>query len=307
MILCVSQRTDICAFYSDWLIQRLKEGFADVRNPFQPKLVQRIPLHQDWIDTLLLITKNPIPILRHLDTLSQYCLAFQITVTPYGKEIEPGLPDKKDILEAVCFLAQQFGKNKVLVRYDPLFLSSTYTMDYHEKAFLRFCQKVGGKIDTVIISFLDIYKNTEKNKKILGYLDVSTDQIKLLAEKLALIAQDYGIQLQTCAEEIDLQSFGFRQRSCMDEEYFAQVTGNHYHYKEGNLRPHCHCVQVTDLGVYNSCPHLCHYCYANYDEALVMKNHLQHDSNSSLLIGHLAPDDIIKVKKIEQARQINLF
>ncbi len=45
MILMVSGRTDIIAFYSTCFMNRLKEGYIDVRNPFNPKMVSRIMIH----------------------------------------------------------------------------------------------------------------------------------------------------------------------------------------------------------------------------------------------------------------------
>lgn len=54
---------------------------------------------------------------------------------------------------------------------------------------------------------------------------------------------------------------------------------------------------MVDIGVYNSCKHFCKYCYANYDENKVKVNFRNHDPNSSLLIGKIEKDDVIKVRK----------
>ena len=69
MILNVSGRTDIVAFYTKWFMNRYKEGFLDVRNPFNPNLVSRI--YFEDVDLLLFCTKNPIPILPYLKRIQK--------------------------------------------------------------------------------------------------------------------------------------------------------------------------------------------------------------------------------------------
>ena len=50
MILQTGQRTDIPAFYGQWLINRIREGFVDVRNPYNPLQVTRYPINQEVVD-----------------------------------------------------------------------------------------------------------------------------------------------------------------------------------------------------------------------------------------------------------------
>ena len=95
MILNVSGRADIVAFYSDWFIKRYNEGFADVRNPFNPKLVSRI--YFDDVDLILFCTKNPIPILDKLKYIDKPIL-FHVTLTPYKNDIELNILSKKTII-----------------------------------------------------------------------------------------------------------------------------------------------------------------------------------------------------------------
>lgn len=60
----------------------------------------------------------------------------------------------------------------------------------------------------------------------------------------------------------------------------------------------CKCVEMVNIGVYNSCSHFYRYCYANYDEKKVLRNKQNHDINSSLLIGKLESDDNSKIRRI---------
>ena len=119
MILNISGRTDIVAFYSEWLINRLEAGFIDVRNPFNKKMVSRIMIED--VDLLFFCTKNPLPIIDKLSSIKQK-VYFHITITPYKKDIEPNVPDKKDIVEGIKILSKIIGKENIVIRYDPIFL-----------------------------------------------------------------------------------------------------------------------------------------------------------------------------------------
>ena len=55
----------------------------------------------------------------------------------------------------------------------------------------------------------------------------------------------------------------------------------------------CGCMITADIGAYDTCAHLCRYCYANSNLALVRENRKKHDPNSPFLIGHAMPGDVI--------------
>ena len=61
----------------------------------------------------------------------------------------------------------------------------------------------------------------------------------------------------------------------------------------------CACHLAADIGAYNSCPHLCRYCYANADPAAVAANARRHDPASPLLLGRPEPGDTIREAKQE--------
>lgn len=155
MILNVSGRTDIVAFYSKWFLNRLKEGYVDVRNPFNPNLVSRINFED--VDLIMFCTKNPIPIIDKLDDI-KIPYIFHVTITPYKNDIEPNLPSKSDIIEAVKKISTIIGIENVYVRYDPIFISVKYNIEYHIKAFTKLCSLLKGYVKTIIVSFIDNYK-----------------------------------------------------------------------------------------------------------------------------------------------------
>lgn len=291
MILNVSGRTDIIAFYEKWLIKRVEAGFVDVRNPFNPKLVNRINFSD--VDLILFCTKNPIPILNDLNKIKIPYL-FQITITPYKRDIEPNVPSKKEVIEAVKKISQAIGKENVSVRYDPIFLSEKYNVTYHIKAFKKLCMLLNGYVETIIVSFLDEYKNVLKNKNVLHYRKFTEEDYKIIGKNFSKIAKLNNMKVQTCFEERNLTEYGFTKGECLSHELAYRLTGKKY--KSWKARK-CNCVEMVDIGVYNSCKHFCKYCYANYDEKIVNNNFKNHDVNSSLLIGNVKKDDIIKIRK----------
>ena len=294
MILFASGRTDIPAFYSNWFINRVKVGFVDVRNPFNQKLVSRIYFSD--VDMIMFCSKNPLPMINKLDILKVPVL-FHVTITPYSKDVEPNIPDKRLIIEGVKKLSLVLGIDNVVVRYDPIFLSDKYNVDYHIKAFDKLCKNLNGYVNKIIVSFMDEYKNVRSNKNILKYRAFTREDYKKIGEAFSKSAHDNGMSVQTCFEDEDLTQYGFVKGECLSHELAYILTGKKF--KSSNVRKEkkCECVQMVDIGDYNSCMHMCKYCYANYDEKAVSSNFERHDDNSSLLIGSIQSDDVIKVRK----------
>ena len=295
MILNVSGRTDIVAFYSKWFMNRYKEGYLDVRNPFNKKLVSRIYFSD--VDLIMFCTKNPIPIIDKIKEINKPIL-FHITLTPYNKDIEPNVIDKTKIIESIKELSKIIGIDNIYVRYDPIIISDKYNIDYHIKAFSKLCSLLNGYVKRIIISFLDEYKNVKENRNILKYKTLTDNDYKLIGENFSKIALNYGMTVQTCFEDMNLVEYGLVKGECLSHELAYKLTGKSYKSWTARKERKCNCVQMVDIGVYNSCKHFCKYCYANYNEKEVINNYKNHNPNSSLLIGELESDDIIKVRRI---------
>ncbi len=291
MILNVSGRTDIVAFYTDWFMKRYQEGFLDVRNPFSGTMVSRI--HFEDVDAILFCTKNPIPIIKHLSIIQKPIL-FHITLTPYRKDIEPNVPPKGKIIEAIKKVSNIVGVNNIVVRYDPIFLNTTYNLEYHKKAFHHMCFLLSGYVKTIIVSFVDDYKNVRKNNNILNIKPFTEADYKEIGISFSESAQTYGMTVQTCFEENNLMEYGFKKGECLSHELAFELTKKTYKRWKARKGKKCNCVEMVDIGVYNTCKHFCKYCYANYDETKVNKNFIEHDSNSTMLIGKIQKNDIIK-------------
>ena len=291
MILFVSGRCDIVAFYTKWFINRFREGFVMVRNPFNPKLVSKINF--DNVDMIMFCTKNPLPIIPYLKEINKPIL-FHITLTPYKKDIEPNVIDKTKIIEGIKEISKILRVDNAVVRYDPILINNKYNMNYHKKAFKRICELLNGYIKTIIVSFIDNYKNVEKNYGFIKPVPITEEMYKEIGNSFSKFASDNGIVVQTCSEKHNLVEYGFIKGDCLSQELVIKLTGKKFpiqHVRKGNL---CKCVQMVDIGVYNTCTHLCKYCYANYNEINVFKNNKLHNPNSPLLIGNLQIDDIIK-------------
>lgn len=175
-----------------------------------------------------------------------------------------------------------------------IFINSKYTMNYHKKAFKRMCELLSGYVNRVIVSFLDNYKNVQKNMGYLKPVPFTEDMYKEIGEYFSKWARINGMVVQTCFENRNLVEYGFVKGDCLSRELAFKMTAKKYPKQVARKGGKCECVQMVDIGVYNTCKHLCKYCYANYMEDMVLNNYLKHDDNSSLLIGELESDDIIK-------------
>ncbi|MBP3841708.1 MAG: DUF1848 domain-containing protein [Bacilli bacterium] len=295
MILNVSGRTDVVAFYSEWFINRYREGFVDVRNPFNNKLVSRINFED--VDMIVFCTKNPLPIIPYLKEIDKPIL-FQVTLTGYDKDIEPNVIDKTKIIEGIKEVSKIIGKDNVNVRYDPIFISDKYNAYYHVKALKKLCDLLDGYISKVIISFIDDYKNVRKNYKDIGFRDFIEEDYKIIGTEFSKIAEEKNIIIHTCFEKRTLEEYGLKRDDCVSHTLTFKMTGK-TGFKTWKARGegNCKCVEMIDIGVYNTCRHFCKYCYANYDERKVLENMKKHNPNSSLLIGELSKDDVIKIRR----------
>lgn len=295
MILSVSRRTDIPSFYMDWFLNRLRAGFLLVKNPVNPRQVRRIPLAPEQVDCMVFWTKNPGPMLPHLAELSPWPYYVQFTLTPYGRDIEPGLPDKQLVLiPAFQALADALGSERVVWRYDPIFLSPRYSLEYHVHAFSIMAALLEGYTHRIVISFLDLYQKTRRNTAGLDLRPPALEEIPILAAQLSSIARSHHMTMESCCEAMELQACGIQHGSCIDRERIEQLLGRPLPAKKDkNQRPGCGCIESIDVGAYHTCKNGCKYCYANFSLQRVARETEGYDPSSPLLCGTLTPGDRI--------------
>lgn len=292
MIINTGQRTDIPAFYSEWFANRLKEGFVCVRNPYNPDQVSRYRLDPSVVDVIGFCSKNPSPLFAYMDLLKDYGQYWFVTITPYGRDIEPNVPDKHKLLEDFRFLSDLKGINAVGWRYDPIFVSNRYTSEYHLRAFEQMASALDGYTRTVVISFIDLYPKVKRNFP--EAREVDRDTRLYLGERIIEIASAHGMTVRPCAEGNELAAFGADCSGCMKISDYEKAIGKKLNVpRTKTARDICSCYLSCDIGAYNTCRHLCRYCYANAEAERVLANSRLHDPKSPFLIGNYRENDQI--------------
>ena len=292
MIINTGQRTDIPAFYADWFANRLREGFVCVRNPYYPEQVSRYRLNPSVVDCIGFCTKNPAPMFPYMELLKDYGQYWFVTITPYARDIEPNVKDKHELLEDFKKLSETVGVNSVGWRYDPIFITDKYSMEYHLRAFEKIAAALDGFTKTAVISFIDLYAKVKRNFP--EAREVTKEQRLSLGKEMIKIASAHGMTLKPCAEGDELAPFGADCGGCMRIGDYEKAIGKKLNApKKKGARAECACYLSCDIGAYNTCKHLCKYCYANAEPSVVLAQSRRHDPTSPFLIGHYEKDDVI--------------
>lgn len=307
MIINTGMRTDIPAFYSEWLMNRIREGFVYVRNPYYRLQVSKYSLSPNVVDCLAFCTKNPYPMLKYLDELKEkYNMFWFVTITPYGKDLEPNVPPFEKVIEDFKILSNKIGKNSVALRYDPILINEEYSAKKHIEMFDLFAKSLKGYTEDVTISFLDLYEKVKRNAP--NIRPPTNEEQKYIAKEFVRIGKENNMVIHGCCENPNLKEVGIDITGCMSQKIVEKAIG--FNLKapsrqskriitnEDKGKTICNCLMGNDIGAYNSCMHLCKYCYANFNKTLVQENYKLHNPNSPFLIGESTSED-----KITEAKQ----
>lgn len=293
MILNTGSRTDIPAYYSDWFYNRTKEGYVLSRNPYYPTQITKYLLNPEVVDMLVFCTKNPFPMFDRLSLLSAFDMFWFVTITPYGKEIEPHVPPKEQVVSHFQRLSGQIGKDRISWRYDPIFITDKYSVDYHIDQFHQMAKALSGYTEQCVISFIDLYEKTLRNFS--GIRSVTDGEQERIIAAFSEIAKENKLQIHLCCENAKLIRENVDADGCMSKAVLETALGCKLHVpQKKTARKECSCLLGADIGAYNTCGHGCLYCYANYDNKTVIKNRKLHNPASPLLIGELSENDVIK-------------
>lgn len=314
MILSASRRTDLPAFYMEWFWNRLREGYALVRGPYRPHALSRVPLEPGTLDGVVFWSKNPAPLLdgpgrAALDLLEEWGVPYylQFTLTPYGPDLEPGLPPKTDLLRLFRQLSVQWGPGRLVWRYDPVIVNEAYTVGFHRERFVQMAEELAGAADECVFSFLDLYPKARARSAGLADQPVTPAEQRELAAAFSQAAGQAGLVLRSCCEEMDRAGTGILPGACIDPQRLGRLGGFSLKgKKDPGQRPGCGCAESVDIGGYETCTHGCLYCYATASPAAAARNRARHDPRSPLLTGWPGPEDRVVPRRAASCREAQL-
>lgn len=306
MILSASRRTDIPAFYTEWFMDKIRKGELLIRNPLFYHQVSQVELNSELVECIIFWTRNPKPLMPYLKELDdlRYKYYFQYTVTGYPQQWETNNPPLEQKIETFQQLSEHIGKEKVIWRYDPIFLDNKdLSVEFHLQTFEKLVSKLYPHTNRCVISFLDTYKKIEKKiheYQIYSPLDNKQELHELLVG-INQIVKPYNILIETCSEDIQLLDYNIKQGKCIDDTLIEQITGKRFKKakKDSNQRACCGCITSIDIGDYNTCLHGCQYCYATYNTEQTKNNFQQHNSQSLLLSGDVLEKDNISLREMK--------
>lgn len=296
MIISASRRTDIPAFYAEWMINRFRAGYCLVPNPMNRRQVSRISLVCSDVDVVVFWTRNPKPLMPYLAEIEAHGIPFYFlySILGYPCTIDPHCPPLHEAIRTFRQLADCVGPSRVIWRYDPIVLSTITTPDYHANRFSEISQALEGYTKRAIISIVDQYRKSKSRMaalKMLGvrFPDYETEQLGQLMRQVACAGAARGIHVASCAEECDFAPTGISRGKCIDDVLIAEEFGiGVSRQKDRSQREACHCIVSRDIGMYDSCLHGCVYCYATKSLAHAKENFQKHSPHSPSLFGSYA-------------------
>ena len=296
MIISASRRTDIPALFTKWFMNRIWAGYCAVPNPFNPKQVSYVSLKPENVEVIVFWTRNPRPLFSHLAELDQegYRYYFQYTIMGNPRSLDPKSPSMDLAVKTFCDLVEIIGPEKVIWRYDPIVLSNVTDTGFHQETYGTIARQLRGYTHRSVISLVDIYAKSRKRLQALAKqgLEVMAcegfpaGQFDDLMQGLVRTAAECGLEISSCAEELDLASYGIRAGKCVDDVYIKKVFGlDVKSKKDPGQRKACQCVFSRDIGMYESCVLGCQYCYATSNFQRAKTNYSAHRSDSPSLLG----------------------
>jgi hypothetical protein len=290
VIVSASYRTDIPAFYADWLLRRLRAGYCRVANPYGGAAYE-VSLAPDAVDGFVLWTRNMAPLMPHLDAVRRVApFVVQFTLTGYPRALEASVINADEAVEQLRELRRRFGARVAVWRYDPVVFAAELDAAAHAAQFAVLARRLKGSVDEVVLSVMHPYRKTRPNlhraARRLGFLwrDPPAEEKRHLLHSLAAIAREEGLAPTLCSQP-ELLGLCLGEARCVDAERLADVAQHPIAAPTGGNRPGCRCAVSRDIGAYDTCPHGCVYCYAVADRDRAVANFRKHDPDAAMLRG----------------------
>lgn len=286
-IISASRRTDIPAFYMDWFMERVRAGYALYPNPFGGT-VHRVSLLPQDVHSIVFWSKHYGPLLPRLGELLDmgYGLCFHYTINGAPPSLEPHMPPLELSVRLFRDLARGTNPRQVLWRFDPIVLTQELDRDFYLRRFKEIAHQLEGFTHRCYFSFVSLYGKTRANMARQGILwrEPSLEEKAELACRLSELARGFGMELLACCQE-DLLKYGISGGSCVDGELLSQLSPHRPSITSPRpTRPGCRCTASRDIGIYDTCPLGCVYCYATRSCQVALHRMAFHDPSSESLL-----------------------
>ena len=312
IIVSASRSTDIPAFYADWFFHRLKVGYSAWTNPFngvksfvsyekcrfivfwsknpRPLLVHLDELKERNIGCYIQYTLNE-GLEKGVPSLEERIDTFKLLADKLGKgrviwRFDPLILTDKISLEDLLRKVENIGEQ---------------LLGHTEKLVFSYAD---------IALYKKVKANLEKSH--VCYQEWTMPQMEEFAKRLSELNQKWHYELATCGEKIDIEQYGIQHNHCVDDNLMIRfahhdtalmdflgvevktdenslfgmepipanaIMLNETQYaikkkdnRDKGQRQFCGCMVSKDIGEYNTCPHLCEYCYANASKEVALRN-----------------------------------
>lgn len=290
MIVSASYRTDIPAFYADWLRRRLEAGYCLVANPYGGGAYE-VSLRPGMVDGFVFWTRNLRPLLGDLDAIGRVApFVVQFTLTGYPRALESSVIGVEDAVAQLRELRRRWGPRVAVWRYDPIVFTAATDAAVHRAGFAALAGALAGSVDEVVLSVMHPYRKTTRNldraaiRQAVAWRDPPDDEKRALLADLAALAHEHAIAPTLCSQP-DLLMPGLGEASCIDAGRLGDVAQAPVSARESGNRPGCRCARSRDIGAYDTCPHGCVYCYAVAERYRAVANFRRHDPAAAMLRG----------------------
>jgi hypothetical protein len=262
-------------------------GSVRYPNPFSNQ-VYTVSLRSEDVHSIVFWSKHYGLLLPHLDELEErdYRFYFHYTITGAPRMLEPHVPDWTKAVQVFRRLAERTSPRHVQWRFDPILFTDELGADFCVRRFRDIATALSGATERCYFSFAAFYGKVERQLKRAGihFRDPASEEKQALTEALADVGEECGITLYACCQDA-LVGGRVQKARCVDGELLAALFPDRPQIsKLQPTREQCGCVASRDIGVYDTCPYGCLYCYANQSRKVALARFRAHEPQGDMLV-----------------------